>query len=169
MELIFAIVLASAALLAALDYLFHRAVVRRNQLRAEARARALVEDAERQAELRLKEIELEAREKADAAEAAFEQETRKTRADLQTTQRQLEDQERLLDRKAALVAQKQTELETREQSLSERDIPDAVSHLLGTLKAADLAIEDPPLEDVLRVMFGQSKAAKAQNGQNGAE
>ncbi|HEY5922836.1 MAG TPA: ATP-binding cassette domain-containing protein [Kofleriaceae bacterium] len=48
--------------------------------------------------------------------------------------------------------------------ISERDIPDAVSHLLGTLKAADLAIEDPPLEDVLRVMFGQSKAAKNHNG-----
>ena len=42
--------------------------------------------------------------------------------------------------------------------ISERDMPDAVSHLLGTLKVADLAIEDPPLEDVLRVMFGQSKA-----------
>jgi ABC-2 type transport system ATP-binding protein len=41
--------------------------------------------------------------------------------------------------------------------ISERDIPDAVSHLLGTLKAADLAIEDPPLEDVLRVMFGKNK------------
>jgi ABC-2 type transport system ATP-binding protein len=47
--------------------------------------------------------------------------------------------------------------------ISERDIPDAVSHLLGTLKAADLAIEDPPLEDILRVMFGQSKA-KNHNG-----
>jgi ABC-2 type transport system ATP-binding protein len=45
----------------------------------------------------------------------------------------------------------------------EKELPNVVGHLLGTLKAADLAIEDPPLEDVLRVMFGQSKA-KAQNG-----
>ena len=45
--------------------------------------------------------------------------------------------------------------------ISERDIPDAVSHLLGTLKAADLAIEDPPLEDVLRVMFGKHKGPAA--------
>jgi ABC-2 type transport system ATP-binding protein len=45
--------------------------------------------------------------------------------------------------------------------IAERDLPDAVSHLLGTLKAADLAIEDPPLEDVLRVMFGQNKTPKA--------
>jgi ABC-2 type transport system ATP-binding protein len=39
----------------------------------------------------------------------------------------------------------------------ERALPNVVGHLLGTLKAADLAIEDPPLEDVLRVMFGKSK------------
>jgi ABC-2 type transport system ATP-binding protein len=48
--------------------------------------------------------------------------------------------------------------------VSEKELPNVVSHLLGTLKAADLAIEDPPLEDVLRVMFGQNKAAKAHNG-----
>ena len=41
--------------------------------------------------------------------------------------------------------------------VAERELPTVVSHLLGTLKAADLAIEDPPLEDVLRVMFGKAK------------
>ncbi len=49
--------------------------------------------------------------------------------------------------------------------VSERELPAVVGHLLGPLKAADLAIEDPPLEDVLRVMFGQSKKA---NGASGA-
>jgi ABC-2 type transport system ATP-binding protein len=47
--------------------------------------------------------------------------------------------------------------------VGERELPNVVGHLLGTLKAADLAIEDPPLEDVLRVMFGHAKA-KAANG-----
>jgi ABC-2 type transport system ATP-binding protein len=42
--------------------------------------------------------------------------------------------------------------------VSEAEIPAVVGHLLGALKAADLAIEDPPLEDVLRVMFGRAKA-----------
>ena len=46
--------------------------------------------------------------------------------------------------------------------IAESDLADAVSHLLG-LKVGDLAIEDPPLEDVLRVMFGKSK-----NNSNGA-
>jgi ABC-2 type transport system ATP-binding protein len=40
----------------------------------------------------------------------------------------------------------------------EREIPTAVGHLLGKLHAADLAIEDPPLEEILREMFGKAKA-----------
>ena len=42
--------------------------------------------------------------------------------------------------------------------VAEAEIPAVVGHLLGRLKAVDLAIEDPPLEDVLRVMFGKAKA-----------
>jgi len=38
--------------------------------------------------------------------------------------------------------------------VAERDVAGVVARLLGELKAADLAIEDPPLEDVLRAMFG---------------
>jgi ABC-2 type transport system ATP-binding protein len=45
--------------------------------------------------------------------------------------------------------------------VAEGEIPAVVGHLLGDLKAADLAIEDPPLEDILRVMFGKSKEARA--------
>ncbi len=48
--------------------------------------------------------------------------------------------------------------------VAESDLANVVGHLLGTLKAADLAIEDPPLEDVLRQMFGASKAAAKANG-----
>jgi ABC-2 type transport system ATP-binding protein len=52
--------------------------------------------------------------------------------------------------------------------VAERELPGVVSHLLGTLRAADLAIEDPPLEDVLRKMFGQNKAAAKQAGDGAA-
>jgi len=45
--------------------------------------------------------------------------------------------------------------------VAERDIPTVVGHLLGPLKAADLAIEDPPLEDILRVMFGRTNGKPA--------
>jgi ABC-2 type transport system ATP-binding protein len=43
--------------------------------------------------------------------------------------------------------------------VSEGELPGVVGHLLGTLRAADLAIEDPPLEDILRDMFGKSKSS----------
>jgi ABC-2 type transport system ATP-binding protein len=39
----------------------------------------------------------------------------------------------------------------------ERDVAAVIGRLLGELKVADLAIEDPPLEDILRVMFGKSR------------
>jgi ABC-2 type transport system ATP-binding protein len=41
--------------------------------------------------------------------------------------------------------------------VGEREVPAVIARLLGELKAADLAIEDPPLEDVLRVMFGKNR------------
>jgi ABC-2 type transport system ATP-binding protein len=41
--------------------------------------------------------------------------------------------------------------------VSERELPAVVSHVLGTLRAVDLAIEDPPLEDILREMFGKTR------------
>jgi ABC-2 type transport system ATP-binding protein len=37
--------------------------------------------------------------------------------------------------------------------VAERELGPAVGHLLGELRAADLAIEDPPLEEILRRMF----------------
>ena len=40
----------------------------------------------------------------------------------------------------------------------EREIGGVVGHLLGTVRAVDLAIEDPPLEDVLRAMFGKNRS-----------
>ena len=48
--------------------------------------------------------------------------------------------------------------------VAEREVPGVIGQLLGPLKAADLAIEDPPLEDVLRVMFGKHKAETAKAG-----
>ncbi len=41
--------------------------------------------------------------------------------------------------------------------VTERELPGVVGHLLGPLKVVDLGIEDPPLEDVLRVMFGKAR------------
>jgi len=121
LDLILGIIIATFAALAGVDYLFHRTFIRRKRSEAEQRARSVVEDAEKQAEIRLKELELEAREKADAAEEVFEQEMRSKRSDLQTARRQAEEQERLLERKASLLSQKHTEMEARDHALTERE------------------------------------------------
>jgi ABC-2 type transport system ATP-binding protein len=39
----------------------------------------------------------------------------------------------------------------------EREVAPVIARVLGELRAADLAIEDPPLEDILRVMFGKRR------------
>jgi ABC-2 type transport system ATP-binding protein len=44
----------------------------------------------------------------------------------------------------------------------EREIPAALGHLLRELRVTDLAIEDPPLEEILRVMFGKAKQERAE-------
>jgi ABC-2 type transport system ATP-binding protein len=45
--------------------------------------------------------------------------------------------------------------------VTERALPEVIGHLLGTLRAGDLAIEDPPLEEVLRTMFGRHRGPDA--------
>ena len=46
--------------------------------------------------------------------------------------------------------------------VTERELPGVVGHVLSALHGADLAIEDPPLEDVLRAMFGKSAKPAAE-------
>lgn len=41
--------------------------------------------------------------------------------------------------------------------VAEREIANVIGYLLGAMRAQDLAIEDPPLEDILRDMFGKAK------------
>ncbi|HEY1550772.1 MAG TPA: ATP-binding cassette domain-containing protein [Kofleriaceae bacterium] len=44
--------------------------------------------------------------------------------------------------------------------VAESELANVVSYLLGTIKVSDLGIEDPPLEDILRAMFGRHANAK---------
>ena len=63
-----------------------------------------------------------------------------------------------IDRLGALLVRDGQRVTVR---VAEREVAGVVAHLLGDLKAADLAIEDPPLEDVLRAMFGEHRAPPA--------
>jgi ABC-2 type transport system ATP-binding protein len=50
-----------------------------------------------------------------------------------------------------------------------REVAAVIARLLGALKAADLAIEDPPLEEILRVMFGRAKEKDAKDAKEHAK
>ena len=67
------------------------------------------------------------------------------------------------------------ELESRDGQrvvirVPETGLHDAVSHLLAAVRVVDLSIEDPPLEDVMRVMFARNERnERNSDGRNGEE
>ncbi|HEU4401671.1 MAG TPA: ribonuclease Y [Candidatus Polarisedimenticolia bacterium] len=98
-----------------------RVASRRTLNRARERARAILQDAEGRAQIRLKEADLEAEEHKSAAETQFESQTRKKRQELQQLDERLREQDRNLGRKVQLLAQKQQELDEREGRLKGRE------------------------------------------------
>ncbi|MCC6524917.1 MAG: ATP-binding cassette domain-containing protein [Polyangiaceae bacterium] len=63
-----------------------------------------------------------------------------------------------LERLGAVILREGTRVTLR---VVEREIPAVVGRLLGPLHVADLAIEDPPLEEILRAMFGKAREERA--------
>jgi ribonuclease Y len=100
-------------------------VVRRRSRRllsaARRRAGEIESDAENQARIRLQEVELEAEERKAAAEAQFENQTRKKREDLQQLEGRLREQERNLQRRLQLLSQKEQESRERDEGLKDRE------------------------------------------------
>lgn len=98
-----------------------RSTARRTVTAARARARELIDNADRQAQIRLKEIELELAERASAGETEFETRTRKKRQEMQQLETRLRDQERNLQRRLQLLGQKQKEVDTLDAELRQRE------------------------------------------------
>jgi len=100
-------------------------VVRRRSRRllsaARRRAGEIESDTENQARIRLQEVELEAEERKAAAEAQFENQTRKKREDLQQLEGRLREQERNLQRRLQLLSQKEQEIRERDEGLKDRE------------------------------------------------
>jgi ribonuclease Y len=114
-----------------------RATVRRILARARDRSEEIIRDAESQVEIRLKEADLEAQDKIAAAEAQFENQTRKKRQDLRQLEERLRQQERNLQRRLQLLGQKQQEQDDREKGLTARE-----STLSEREKQAELLIQE---------------------------
>jgi ribonuclease Y len=113
-------IVAGLAVAAAL-VLWGRAAGRRALARARQEARALLEEAETRAGLRLQEADVETRETRAAAESRFENQTRRKRQDLQQQEDRLREQDRNLGRRVQLLAQKQQDLDAREGAVRARE------------------------------------------------
>jgi len=97
--------------------LFVFLVFRSRRLKAEAKVRALLESAEKQAQARTREAELAAKDYLYQARAEFEKETKAIRAEQAQLQERLRHREETLDKKVELIDQKELELNRRDRKI----------------------------------------------------
>jgi len=97
--------------------LFIFLVFRSRRLKAEAKVRALLESAEKQAQARTREAELAAKDYLYQARAEFEKETKAIRAEQAQLQERLRHREETLDKKVELIDQKELELNRRDRKI----------------------------------------------------
>nr|WP_264844736.1 ribonuclease Y [Caldinitratiruptor microaerophilus] len=102
---------------AAAGYLFRKVQAERGVAAAEARAREILEEAQRQAEAHRKEAVLEAKEEVHRQRQEFERELRERRAEIQRLERRLVQKEEHLDRKVESLERKEEQLARREREL----------------------------------------------------
>ncbi|MEE9217467.1 MAG: ribonuclease Y [Acidobacteriota bacterium] len=115
------IIVASAALAAGLDRLF---IWRRDRLSldsARERSRQILQDAEREAENRLREAALEAQESMDAAERKLDVETQQRYQEIETREKRLQQGEKNLERRVTYLDQRQREFDQRDAQLKEAE------------------------------------------------
>ena len=94
-----------------------RRATRRSLTGAGEAARSIIDEAERRAAIRLREIEVEAEERRSSEEGRFEVETASKRSALQEMETRLADQERNLQRRLQLLGQKERDITERENHL----------------------------------------------------
>jgi ribonuclease Y len=97
--------------------LFIFLVFRSRRLKAEAKVRALLESAEKQAQARTREAELAAKDYLYQARAEFEKETKAIRTEQAQLQERLRHREETLDKKVELIDQKELELNRRDRKI----------------------------------------------------
>jgi len=88
---------------------------------AEREAAQIVESAKREAETIIKEADIQSKDVVFKAKAAWEDEVREARRELQSQEKRLVQKEENLDRKVSQVEEKVHDLSRREQSLLDRD------------------------------------------------
>lgn len=126
-------------------YLVRMVIAQRSVRSSEQKAKRILEDAERSAEARRKEILLEAKDKIFEERKQFDKEYRERNNELQQMQRRLVQKEDALDKKLEGMERKEKALGDREEELSqiEKSLADAREDQLRALeKVAGLTVSE---------------------------
>ncbi|MGA1864000.1 MAG: ribonuclease Y [bacterium] len=102
-------------------YFIRKKISESKLVNAEAMAKKLVSDAEKEANNRLKEASLEAKDQIYKARAEFEKETKDRRVELQNLEKRLTQKAENIDRKVDLLDKKENELNNRIKQISNRE------------------------------------------------
>lgn len=115
------VVLVVALLCIGLGYLVRKYFAESKIIDAEALAKRILKEAEKEAEAKRKEAALEAKDLVYQAKADFEKETKDRRSELQNLERRLNQREESLDRKLEILDGREKEVLNREHSLTSRE------------------------------------------------
>ncbi len=117
---IIAMVLGAVAFLT-IGYLFRKNVAESKIVTAEAMAKKIIDEAEKEAETAKKEALLEAKDSFYKDKAVFEKETQQKRDEIHSLEKRLHQKEENLDRKVDLLDRKELDINSRDKDLSRRD------------------------------------------------
>ena len=115
------VVLGVAVVCLGLGYLLRKYFAENRIIDAEALAKRIVNEAEKEAEGKRKEATLEAKDLIYQAKADFEKETKDRRLELQNLERRLNQKEESLDRKMELLDRREKEMGVRETDIFSRE------------------------------------------------
>jgi len=119
---VFVVVLIAAVVISALlTWFLSRRVGERKLANAEALARKIIAEAEKEAEIRKKEAILEAKEEWYKAKAAFEREIQNKKTEIAKTERRIADKERDLNRRIEGVGVREKNTADREKVIGARE------------------------------------------------
>lgn len=125
-----AIVLIVAVVSVIIGYLLRKQVVESKAAEAETLAKRILNEAEKEAETKLRAAELETKELALQAKADLERETKSRRQELESAQRGLDQKEETIGRKLEQVERRDRELETLTKDLDNRERATADKEIL---------------------------------------
>lgn len=124
---------------------------------AEEAARRIIQDAERDAEAKHREMMLEAKEEAHKLRSELEREHRERRNELQQQERRLMQKEEATDRRSDNVDRKEALLEKEKKELTESQ--EAVERILGEQQAELQRISELSLEEARELILRQVEEA----------